>query len=35
MSALSATRAERGAAPMPARIASGDRWRYSTDDGLT
>ncbi len=29
------TRAERRAAPKPARIPSGDRLAYSTDEGLT
>jgi branched-chain amino acid transport system permease protein len=28
-------RAERRAAPKPARIPSGDRPRYSADEGLT
>jgi hypothetical protein len=29
------TRGERGAAPKPARIPSGDRPTYSSDEGLT
>jgi len=29
------TRAERWAAPKPARIPSGDRATYSSDEGLT
>jgi hypothetical protein len=28
------SRAERRAAPKPARIPSGDRLRYTTDEGL-
>jgi hypothetical protein len=29
------TRAERRAAPKPARIPSGDRWRHTAGAGLT
>jgi hypothetical protein len=32
---LSAERAERRAAPKPARIRTGDRQAYSPDEGLT
>ena len=32
---INAPRAERRAAPKPARVASGDRLTYPSDEGLT